>query len=249
MNGAGGRGLRAMYILSGIAALLAAIVFRRWLGAELEMLAGMGVFRVDQPSGVEGWLRLLRESPLAGLALLNGLDVVNYLLLGLIFTGLFFSLRGRNKPFMALSLALVFSGIALFLSSNKAFALLALSRQDLAGPDALSLLQTGRVMLAQNDPMAFGTGQFWALVFVDLAGLIASLVMLRSGVFGRVTSWIGIIANAVGLGYFFSLAFYPPAAFVPTSLSAPFRLAWFIMIAVRLFRLSREAAAVEGLPA
>lgn len=244
-----GRGVRGMYVLAGISALLAALVFRRWLGAELEMLAGMGVFHVELPSGIEGWLRLLRESPLAGLALLNGLDVVNYLLLGLIFTGLYFSLRDRSAPFMTLSLALVFSGIALFLSSNKAFALLALSRQDLSGPDALSALQAGWTMLEQNDAMAFGTGQFWALVLVDCAGLIASLVMLKSGVFGRVTSWIGIIANGVGLGYFFTLAFYPPATFVPASLSAPFRLAWFIMIAVRLFRLSREAAAGEGLPA
>jgi hypothetical protein len=243
-----GRGVKGVYVLGGIAALVAALVFRRWLAAELDLIRSAGLMSVVQPAGVEDWFFLLQSRPLIGLVLLNGLDIVNYLLVGLIFTALFFALRSFNRPFMTLALLLVFCGIALFLSSNQAFALLSLSGRyahAAAWSERASLLETGQVLLAVNNGVVFGTGMFWAFIFVNLAGLITAVVMVRSGSFGRASAWIGVLANAFGLGYFFTLAFYPPATFVPLSLSAPLLLIWYILIALRLFRLSRAHALTD----
>jgi hypothetical protein len=237
------KGLKGMYVLGGIAALVAALVFRRWLAAELDLIRGMGILSISQPLTVEDWFSLLQSRPLAGLVLLNGLDIVNYLLVGLIFTALYFALRDFNKPFMTLSLMLVFSGIALFLSSNQAFSLLSLSGRYARAleVDRAFLRDTGRMLLALNNELSFGTGVFWAFIFVNLSGLIAALVMMN-GVFGKATAWVGVIAHGVGLGFFFTLALYPEATFIPLSLSALFLLAWYILIAIRLFRLSGTLA-------
>ena len=63
--------------------------------------------------------------------------------------------------------------------------------------------------------------------------------MLRSRVFGKATAWAGILANGLALGHFvaLALALAPIIAGLPTIVSAPFRMVWYILIAVGLFRL------------
>lgn len=55
-------------------------------------------------------------------------------------------------------------------------------------------------LLAINDPGAIyqGTGIHTSLLLVTLAGLIISLVMLRSSIFGKITAYVGILANMFG---------------------------------------------------
>lgn len=68
---------------------------------------------------------------------------------------------------------------------------------------------------------------------------IVSIIMAGSHVFSRLTAAMGITANVLALGYFPALVFVPPLCALPPSISAPFRLAWYIMIALRLFKLTR----------
>ena len=62
--------------------------------------------------------------------------------------------------------------------------------------------------------------------------------MLRSDVFGKATAYTGILANVFALGYFVALAFAPAIVWVPPTISAPFRLIWYVLIAIGLFRLA-----------
>ena len=68
---------------------------------------------------------------------------------------------------------------------------------------------------------------------------IISLVMLRSHVFGKATAYVGILANGFGLGYFITLAFAPALYALFPIISAPFRVLWYVLIAIRLFQLGR----------
>ena len=238
-------GWRSLLVIGSVAALVAAIVFRRWLGSEYSLLATMGIFRAgpkDPPSAVADWFALLHTNKLVGLALLNAFDLVNYALVGLIFLGLYGALRRSNKAMMTFALLLGFLGIGIYFASNQAFPLLALSDQYAAASTVQqsAILATGQTLLAISDHAVFGTGVFWGFVFVTLSGLIISIVMLRSGPFGKWTSGIGILANALGLGYFFTLALAPSLTFIPLSASAPFLLAWYIMISLKLFRLAKR---------
>ncbi len=238
---------KGLYRLGGVAALVAALVFRRWLGAELSLFQGLGVLGPDTTAaagGVRNWFNLLHAHPLIGLISLNALDLVNYALVGLIFLGVYAALRNTARSLATLALILAWAGIALFFASNQGFALLALSRQYFAAADDAQkslLLSAGQTLLALSDPMAFGSGVFWAFNFVTLSGLLLAAVMLRSGVFSRATGYLGLLANGLGLGYFLTVAFAPPLTFIPLSGSAPLLLIWYLLIGARLLQLARRA--------
>jgi uncharacterized membrane protein len=84
-----------------------------------------------------------------------------------------------------------------------------------------------------------GTGWYVSLFLVLLAGLIISVVMQQSNVFNKATAWAGILANSFGLLLFIVLIFTPAIAWLPPSLSAPFRVIWYVLIAIKLFKLAR----------
>ncbi len=86
---------KGLYRLGSWAALMAALIFRRWLAAELSLLQNLGLVHfgpVPEPGAAADWLALLQSDPLAGLTLLNFFDLVNYALVGLIFLGLYAAL-------------------------------------------------------------------------------------------------------------------------------------------------------------
>lgn len=143
---------------------------------------------------------------------------------------------------MVIATTFGFVGIAVYFASNQAFAMLSLSDQYAAATTNVQrsmLLAAGQALLAIDNPGAVyqGTGIYISLLLVTLAGLIISIVMLRSSIFGKATAYAGILANVFGLGYFIALAFAPALCFLPPSISAPFRLIWYILIARRLFQL------------
>ncbi len=133
------RGWKALLLIGGVAAMTAAILFRRWLGSELVLLTDTGLVRLGasaHPVTASDWLTLLHARRLVGITLLGGLDLVNYAIVGLIFLGLFAALRRFDKATMTLALVLGFLGIGVYFASNQAFPLLALSDQYAAAPGA-----------------------------------------------------------------------------------------------------------------
>jgi hypothetical protein len=198
----------------------------------------MGIVDAKPPSSALEWFTLLQDNVVLGLILLDLFDVVNYMLVGLLFLALYGALRRANKSAMTVATACSLVGAAVYLASNQAFAMLALSnRYAAAATDAqrAAFLAAGEALLAVHDP----GGIHLSLFLVALAGLIASLVMWRSGVFGKVSATMGLVANGLVLSYFVVVAFAPAIAPLFPSLSALFRLIWYILIAWRLFQLGR----------
>ena len=95
----------------------------------------------------------------------------------------------------------------------------------------------GEALLAIHNP----GGVHLSLLLVALAGLIASLVMLRSRVFGKATATMGVVANSLVLSCFVALPLAPAIAFLFPASSAPFRIIWYVLIALKLFRLTRAS--------
>ena len=238
-------GEAGLYKVGGAAALIAALLFRRNLGAEFSLLRMIGVIGVGPetaPSSAMDWFTLFQNNRLIGLTLFELFDVVNYALVGLITLALCTALWRADAGSMMIAMAFGFVGIAVYFASNQAFSMLALSDQYAAATaDAQrsAFLAAGEAVLAIHNPGAIyqGLGVTISLFLVTLAGLIISIVMLRSRVFSRATAIVGILAHGFGLGYFVALAFAPAIIALPPSISAPFLLAWYILIARRLFRL------------
>ncbi|MCB0257808.1 MAG: hypothetical protein KDI55_29125, partial [Anaerolineae bacterium] len=100
----------------------------------------------------------------------------------------------------------------------------------------------GEALLAANNPDGIyqGAGIYISLFLVLLAGLIISVVMWRSSVFGKAAAITGLLANGIGMCYFVTLALLPSIYWLPHPISAPFRVIWYFLIALRLFKLGRK---------
>jgi len=238
-----------LYKVGSVAAWVALLVFRRWLGAEFLFFRGMGIIRAGPkalPGTVLDWFTLLHAHRLIGLTLLNAFDIVNYALVGLIFLALYAALSETHRSSVTLATALGFLGVAIYIASNPAFSILTLSDQYAAATtDAQRsmLLAAGQALLAVQNPNAVGQATL-SFFLVSLAGLIMSTVMLDGRVFSKATAYIGILANAFGLGYPLGIALAPKTVVLPIvalslSVSACFLVIWYVLIALRLWQLGR----------
>ena len=229
-----------LYRIGGIAALLAVLVFRRNLSAELTAFHGLSLFAVpaELPVSAAEWFVLLQADALVGLTLLGVFDGFEYVLVGMLFLAACMALWPTRRSFALLATSCGLVGIAVFLASNQAMALLHLSAQHAtATSDAqrAAFLAAGEALLALSE---HGTGGYLGLLLVLLAGLIFSIAMLRGDVFSRATAIVGILANGIGLLFFPTLAFAPALYVIPPVLSAPLRLVRYTMMALRLFKLA-----------
>jgi hypothetical protein len=240
---------KGLYKTASVAAWVALLIFRRWLGAEFLFFRGIGIIRAGPkaiPNTVLEWFTLLRAHRIIGLTLLNAFDILNYALVGLIFLGLYAALSATHRSSVTLATALGFVGIAVYIATNQAFSILSLSDQYAAATtDAQRsmLLAAGQALLAIQNPNVLGQAVLGFLL-VTLAGLIMSTVMLSSRLFSKATAYAGILANASGLGYPLGVALAPRTVVLPLvalslSVSACFLVIWYLLIARRLWQLGR----------
>ena len=118
--------------------------------------------------------------------------------------------------------------------------MLALSRQYATAASEtqrFALQAAGETLLTVQE---HGTGMYLGLFLVLLSGLVFSVLMLRDERFGKSAGVTGILANGIYLLFFPALAFGPPFYIIPPVLAAPFRMAWYLIAALKLWRLSRE---------
>lgn len=232
---------RVLYIAGGIAAIIAVLVFRRYFSVEMMQFKGFGLVTVPEvwPASAREWFALFHENRFVGLLLFDLFDLVNYGLIGLIFLALYGALREVNKSAMLVATTFAFVGIAVYLASNQTFAMLNLSDRFAAATteaERAIFVAAGEALLAIH---THGSGIQLSLFLLLLAGLIISLVMLRSGIFNKATAIVGILANGFGLGYYIALPLIPEYIWIFPTISAPFRMIWYILIAIKLFQLAR----------
>ena len=185
-------GWKALYITGGIAALAAVFVFRRNWGVELMTFSGFGIFDVPEtwPVTALEWFELLQNDSNIGLSLLGLYDLIEYALVGLIFLALYGALRRSHRGALLFALTCGLVGITVYLNSSPAFDMFALSERHAAATSAAEqslFLASGEALLAHNNPAGpyHGTGYYTSLFLVLVAGLVFSIVMLQSDVFGK----------------------------------------------------------------
>ena len=91
-----------------------------------------------------------------------------------------------------------------------------------------------------------------SLLLIAVAGMITSVVMIRSAVFNRATAYVGILASAFDLAYCIAFAFVPTVdsellavCFIPAA--GLLLMIWHIMVGWRLYQLGKETPPNHGL--
>jgi hypothetical protein len=203
-----------------------------------------------QPSTVSGWFTLFQSNPLMGLLDFWGLEVPMYLMFAFVFLALYVLLRKANASLMAVALTLALLGTGIFLATNNPCSMLSLSNQYAAATtDAQrsTLLAAGQAVLAQTNQRAIG-GFNVGLFLVSVAGLIVSWAMLRSGVFSRLTAYVGLVAYALALADYLRQALTPSAAIALLVIlaGALVLMIWYVLVGRRLYQLGRPERKILG---
>ena len=233
----------SLYRIGGAAALICALMYVIALGIYIP------ANRAGPPPGtVPEWFTLFQTNPLTGLFFLGLADIVIMVLWGPMSLALYAALKQSNKTWSLIATAFVFVGMAVYLATNTAFSMLSLSHQYAAATTEAQksvVLAAGQAMLAVSE----GTGgQYTGMPLVWLAGLIISVVMLRSKAFSKATAWVGIL----GLGLL--VASMPFAGYTTTGTTTAvvsaiiavtyiggglLSLAWYILVGLRLLKLGQ----------
>jgi hypothetical protein len=136
---------------------------------------------------------------------------------------------------MTVALALGLVVAASYFASNTAVNMLTLSNQYAA---ATTEAQRAMYLAAGESMLAIYTGTAFQVNYIlgAVVGIIISGVMLRSGIFSKMTAYMGILANAISLGL------YVPVVGIYISIfSVLFLEIFYILVARRLFQMgSRE---------
>jgi hypothetical protein len=229
---------KSLFIIGGIAAITMVIAGVLEIG--ISFVPGGDII----PESVGGWFELLNENPLLGL---RNLGLINICLNGLAIL-LYISLyaahaESRVRAYAALVTIISFIGIAVFFSTNRAFAMWYLAGQfAAAGTGGLrqEVLAAGQALLAVGESHTPGT--FPAFALVETAGFCMSLIMLRSGVFHKVTAYAGML----GFGVLFAHEIISSFALATDTVTMTVAIAggvssmvWNILIAGTLFKLSK----------
>lgn len=204
---------------------------------------------VSYPVTIEGWYALIQRSKLLGLWYLNALDILSFALLGIMFLALHKALRRVRPSWILIATYLALLGVVVFVVPR----VLHLSLLPLSDLHAAATTDAQRtIYLAAGEALSqvsTATPQTLGFLFMAVAGLILSSVILRSQSLGQATAF-GRVAGYVGLaGFVVALANYITwiAALPIAALLMPFNgllwLIWWLLMSAGLFRLASDTAA------
>ncbi len=222
---------RDLLKFGGSAGILAGVLFRRNFAAELSLFGN-----IMPPSDALGWFTSLQENGILGVILLDILDVINYILVGLLFLALYIPLRYRSRGHMVVAIAIAFIGIAISISSNVAFSMLSLSERYFAATtdsQRTLLLAAGEAVLATTN----STGYYVGFVLLAIASLFVSVTMLHSKAFSRPTAMAGILASVCDFLYCITVQLGMEIGVLFVSAAGLLLMIWHITGGYQLVRL------------
>jgi hypothetical protein len=210
------------------------------------------VFGDPFPTTIEGWFALFQRDKLLGLWYLNALDIVSFALLGIMFLALYVALRRVRPSWMLIALYFALLGVVVFIVPR----VLTLSIATFSDLHAAATTEAQRTMyLAAGETLtqvSTATPQTLGFLLMTIAGLIISVVILRSQSFGqapalgRAAGYVGIVGFAIALANYISWIIAPSIAAVLMPINGLLWLLWWLMMSVGLFRLAKDISNQEA---
>jgi hypothetical protein len=190
------------------------------------------------------WFMLFQDNWFMGLRNLGLLNIALNTLGILVYFAIYGALRKNiHYPYAALAAIIAILGIGVFYATNRAFPMLALSRQYAAASteaERALLEAAGKSMLTVGESHTPGT--FLGFFLAEIAGLLMSFVMLRSAVFSKLAAYFGVFGFACLLIFEFTSSFVTglsDAAMLFAALGGLLSMGWYILVARTLFNLGK----------
>lgn len=220
---------KSLYKVGGASSLIAGALLL------IEMIAYIATSAPNMTDAA-GWFDLFHNNRFIGLVDFGILELYGLILFVPIFLALYAVLRRASESYMAIAANLAIVGIAVNFATSKLFSLLTLS--DLyAAATTLEMksqfLAAGRATLAVGSLGGIG-GSVEGGIPLAVAGLIISVVMLRSNILGKTMGYFGLLANGVGMVMYFN------SALAPAMSGSPFFGAFFLLSVIWFFLIGAK---------
>ncbi|GAB6273775.1 MAG: hypothetical protein STSR0004_06380 [Peptococcaceae bacterium] len=198
---------------------------------------------------ITAWFDLFNRNWFMGMRNLGLINIIATTLMVPVFFSIFGLHRKENSAFAGLSFIIFIAGYAIFMADNASFPMLELSRKY-----AIADLESKKILLAAGESLlAKGSshtpGTFPGFFLAEIAGIFFSIVMLHGRVFSKITGVVGIIA--FGFLFLFEVSSSFIHALYDTSMilaiiGGIFSYAWYIMIGLRLLKVSKKSEKSNG---
>jgi hypothetical protein len=226
---------KRLYRLGGAAALLVVLTALFEIG--ITFLPG-GYTTTET---VTDWFTLLQNDWFLGLRNLGLLNILMTAFGVPVLFALYIAHRHKGQTFAALAVTISFIGVAVFYATNRAFPMLDLGIRYSAAATEVEravLAAAGQALLSVGQSHTPGT--FLGFALSEIGGILLSFVMLRGRVFSRAAAYAGIAG--FGLLFVFEIlsSFVPSMRNLALFVAMPgglANMAWYILIARRLFQL------------
>lgn len=229
---------KGLYKIGGTAARMAVVVVLAEM--MITILPGGSVY----PETVVDWYTLLHSNWFLGLRDLGLLNLF-FTILGIpVFLALYAAHQRDNRAYAALAVVVSFVGLAVFLGTNRAFPMLALSRRYAAvttDAQRAALEAAGQALLAVGESHTPGT--FLGFFLSEVAGIIISLVMWRGKAFSSANAYAGILGFTILLIFELFSSFVPGSfdvAMIVAMVGGLLNMAWYILTARKLLQLGQD---------
>lgn len=224
--------IKGLYRIGGVAAALQLVVI---LGYAV-VAAVLG----SKPPSAEAYFALYLENPAA--AVLQG-DFLLLILIGLYlgtFPALYAALRRESPVYAALAALFTIMAVAGTFATESTFSLHHLGSQFVTASEAQrsQLIAAAEAVIASD--MWNSSAGYTGGILLQGAGVMISLIMLRSKDFSKVTAYAGLLGNGLDLIQHIIHPFAPSIAEPIKMFMGIFYFVWFPMLARDFFRLNRK---------
>jgi uncharacterized membrane protein YgdD (TMEM256/DUF423 family) len=200
------------------------------------------MFGETYPTTIIEWFALFQRNKILGLFYINAFDIFSIALLGIMFLALYIALRRYNESLMLIATFLALLGIVVFVSTRAELvsAMISLSDQYTTAAEAVrdQLLAAGQAI----NSLGRATPETTGFLFMAIAGLIISIVILQNGTFSRWTTYVGFLGCALTVGNQLSLVLAPEIAAILMPVNGVLWLIWWLLVSRGLFKLGRNTS-------
>jgi hypothetical protein len=196
------------------------------------------------PTTAEGWFALSQRNRLLALWYLNALDIVSFALLGVMFLALYVVLRGARPSWALIALYFALLGAVVFIVP-RALTLAMLPLSDLHAATTTEVQRTMALTAGETlSHLTTATPQTLGFLFMAVAGLIVSVVVLRSRssgssfAFSRMMGYVGIVGFVAAAANYASWLLALPIAAVLMPINGSLWLVWWLVVSASLFKLA-----------
>jgi hypothetical protein len=196
-----------------------------------------------EPASANEYFTLLASNRLVGLLRMDLASIVTIGLYYFVFFALLAALRRTQAPLAAFATALAFVGATLWFAKHSALSMIHLSdRYSAAATDAERSQITAAAEAVIASDVWHSTGSLVGGVLLLGGAILISVAMLKSGVFGKVAAWSGILANGFDLLHILiNLVVQGNAGDILMAVAGPAYLVWFVLLGRRLLQLASAA--------